>query len=98
MAYNDIVESEGKTGLLRALRYVRSVFELFLGVFLGFGLVGAAIKALVGIGLLFLYWSFYNFGMTVGDALAALIAFLIVRWLIRDGYRVWALARASGAR
>lgn len=82
-------------GLLCAFRYVRSVSELFLGVFLGFGLVGAAIKALVGIGLLFLYWSFYNFGMTVGDTLATLIAFVIVRWLLQDGYRVWLLARAN---
>lgn len=77
--------------------YFRSILEIAFGAFLGLGLVGAAIKAAVGIVLLARYWSARNLGTTIGDALAALIVFLLARALIRDGLRVWSRARVSAA-
>lgn len=83
--------------MIHVFRYLRSVFEVGIGAFFGIALVGASIKAIVGIGLLIPYWSIYNFAITTGDALAAFIVFLLARWLIRDGCRVWSLARATTA-
>jgi len=83
--------------LLRAFRYIRSLVEVVLGVFLAIGLVGLALKVLFGILLLFRWWSPYALGNVLGDALAGLIVFVIVRWLIQDGQRVWDRAKGTKA-
>jgi len=83
--------------LLRAFRYIRSLVEFGLGVFLGIGLVGLALKVLFGILLLFRWRSPYALGNVLGDALAGTIVFFVVRWLLRDGQRVWELARGTKA-
>ena len=86
-----------RSKLLRAFRYVHSLTEVFLGVFLGIGSIGLALKVFFGVLLLFRWWSPYALGNVLGDALAGLIVFFIVRWLLRDGQRVWELARATKA-
>ncbi len=76
----------------RTLLYTRSILEIILGVLFGIAAVRAVIMAVVDIVALVPYWSLANFENTAGDALGGLVAFLLAKWLLKDGRRVWGKA------
>jgi hypothetical protein len=78
----------------RGFLYVLSILGYLLGGLLWLGFVRLALMAVIEILLCVRFPSQVNFENTAGDALAALVIFLLAWWLTRVGRRNWTRAIA----
>ena len=80
----------------RSLLYTRSTLEWMIGLFLAAGFLSIATKALHSARMLVMEHTSENLSNLAGDTLTALLVFLLAEGLIKDGHRVWGIAREKG--